>query len=684
MARRLRIEPYDPDAIDADNDGIVQEGTAWERPAGARLLGPFDDEIERGLTAEVRPFLRIVDANGVDIDYKPSYGTVTGKAPKKTTLGSLGFPSLSERGSSPFTSLKDSGLVSLDEMVPTIGRMVTPPEREEINVDDAIYEFGRRIDPDRKIAKRGNRERAFKRADEKAKELSWTSGTQYVVETNGEFLVLSSVERDQFVNSLGGAGSIPDSVTITEYAKPKPKVDLTDAKELLESFNGPKKTDIDDALYREHATSLHYLGGAPEDVPDEVFVAAVFDEGIVDATDNPLTNMDGGELTFEDIMTGNFDSSAIDQGTEFSNQRFDFLALKNFAKDMGFGGVWTVFKVTDKQSGETWYVKSSTYGQHEGLLESVGMEIASELGFAVSPGQTDIKTSTPIKVVETPEFYLALGQTTDRSTRWTAMRSIDDWKTSTNFMPQTDIDGDTGVWFDAGKASKGFDQATVDEGDVARILVFDFVLDQLDRHEGNFKVANDWNNWQRLGVIDNGLLFGGRIRDFPEFSSISHEQEATPEQMLQHAQDRASLSLADYALGDKGTVLISSLGKFASRMKTDIFGRQREKFDEEWKRTIEKIEESLERTLSVERFTERGITLTPTEIAHLEGMRTVARARLQSLKDNPQAFDEAMDAIEQKQRQVAQGAAMGMASFAKVMGVPTPIPEPMTPEETWS
>ncbi len=34
--------PYNPDAIDGDNDGTVQDGTAWERPSGTQLT---DEEI---------------------------------------------------------------------------------------------------------------------------------------------------------------------------------------------------------------------------------------------------------------------------------------------------------------------------------------------------------------------------------------------------------------------------------------------------------------------------------------------------------------------------------------------------------------------------------------------------------------------------------------------------------------
>lgn len=45
---RPNLEPYDPDAIDGDNDGIVQEGTPWERPVGTRI---FKDGLEVNLTS---------------------------------------------------------------------------------------------------------------------------------------------------------------------------------------------------------------------------------------------------------------------------------------------------------------------------------------------------------------------------------------------------------------------------------------------------------------------------------------------------------------------------------------------------------------------------------------------------------------------------------------------------------
>ena len=70
----LKMEPYDPDARDGDNDGIVQENTPWERPAATRLMDAAGNLIERGKESSSRPTgIRVVDANGNDVDYTPTY-----------------------------------------------------------------------------------------------------------------------------------------------------------------------------------------------------------------------------------------------------------------------------------------------------------------------------------------------------------------------------------------------------------------------------------------------------------------------------------------------------------------------------------------------------------------------------------------------------------------------------------
>jgi DNA polymerase III epsilon subunit-like protein len=99
----LRIEPYNPDAVDADGDGIVQEGTAWERPGGTRLVDKLGQAIERGRSLTERPEgLRVVDKNGKEIPYTPTYdrgGGLNAPAPSGgTPMAAHGAPSLRELG----------------------------------------------------------------------------------------------------------------------------------------------------------------------------------------------------------------------------------------------------------------------------------------------------------------------------------------------------------------------------------------------------------------------------------------------------------------------------------------------------------------------------------------------------------------------------------------------------------
>ena len=66
FARRIpKVAPYNPKARDADGDGLVQEGTIWERPSGT---------IFRGLKAGARKLagsVQLVDGDGKRVDYKP-------------------------------------------------------------------------------------------------------------------------------------------------------------------------------------------------------------------------------------------------------------------------------------------------------------------------------------------------------------------------------------------------------------------------------------------------------------------------------------------------------------------------------------------------------------------------------------------------------------------------------------
>lgn len=91
---QLKLEPYDPNAEDGDGDGIVQDGTAWERPAGARLFDRSGQEVMPGRISET-PVRDLIyrDPNGRTIEYKPKFGR---RQEEKEPDGKLG-PTLKDR-----------------------------------------------------------------------------------------------------------------------------------------------------------------------------------------------------------------------------------------------------------------------------------------------------------------------------------------------------------------------------------------------------------------------------------------------------------------------------------------------------------------------------------------------------------------------------------------------------------
>jgi hypothetical protein len=669
MARKLRIEPYDPDAIDADNDGIVQEGTAWERPVGSRLLDEIGNDIQRGITSLSRPSMRVVGSDGADIAYKPSYGSAGAakKRGKPSQLGSIGYPTLSERGFLlGSSSLEEIGYPGLDAQVPTVEQIINPPNSIDVNAgavtsglssvaedfsepevpaedfEDAFSALARGLPQDQRVPIRINRNRAFKRADEKAQELAFTSGDHYVVETDKEILVLSKRDYDDFINRIGGSGNVPDGVEVMRYGKPKAQ--FAGAEEAKAELIGPTRVStIDDEKYRNAVADIHYGSGDVADLDDDIFVAAIFDENlVVDETSGlSILNPQGVDMTFEDIMTGNFDDSVIFSDiaakATFENKRFKFKTLKgNQGRDsMGgheYGGLWTVFRVEDKETGEVWYLKASTFGSNDGILENIGMEASAVLDLAARNDPKEIRTGTQVPVVDprNPDWNDPMG----RKVRWTAMRSIESWDRTADLKIQTE-DGKPSYWVDSGRVG-GVDPDKVNPQDVAQVLALDYIFDNLDRHENNIKVAYDEDGNQRLGVIDNGLMFGGRA---PELMSIGHDVEVEGYEFEEHAESRKDMTPTNYAASG-GNIFFNYLGTFGTRISSDPEAMRQ--FTEGQKIAIKKFRAQIDEILSLDRLRSRGIELTPTEEAHINAMRTLAMTRLKYLEDNPTALIQAI------------------------------------------
>lgn len=143
----LRMEPYDPDAKDADGDGIVQERTPWERPVGARLLDKFGNEIAKGAIENARPDgMQVIDKDGNKIDYVPSYAGRVPSNPSegpKSALSDHGALSIRERG---FPNIEQNIAMAMQRLEDAMNRAArggqAPQRSDDTLVDELVAEIG--------------------------------------------------------------------------------------------------------------------------------------------------------------------------------------------------------------------------------------------------------------------------------------------------------------------------------------------------------------------------------------------------------------------------------------------------------------------------------------------------------------------------------------------------------------
>jgi hypothetical protein len=163
----LRIEPFDPDARDADGDGIVQEGTAWERPAGLQLVDELGRAIARGQTSkDPMRGLRYVDRSGQDVTYEPTWGKFVRAAgapepgyTKKRGLARLGLPSLKDRGHRSILDMQVAAMAEPNDVpepeVPNAPAIERPRVADRIKRNPFISKLFSRISPESKHATPG-------------------------------------------------------------------------------------------------------------------------------------------------------------------------------------------------------------------------------------------------------------------------------------------------------------------------------------------------------------------------------------------------------------------------------------------------------------------------------------------------------------------------------------------------
>jgi hypothetical protein len=122
----LRLEPYDPNSRDADGDGIVQEGTAFERPAGTQIWDGLN-QLAEGLVSPDRDtgWLVYNPEEFSFVEYTPSYGGAFETPLAKSlddTVGTVGSR-MGTIGDQQGT-IGDRG--TLESIVGTISRPPTP------------------------------------------------------------------------------------------------------------------------------------------------------------------------------------------------------------------------------------------------------------------------------------------------------------------------------------------------------------------------------------------------------------------------------------------------------------------------------------------------------------------------------------------------------------------------------
>ena len=128
MARRVpKVAPYNPDARDADNDALVQEGTIWERPNGTVFRG-----LARGarqLTAGVA----LVDGDGRRVDYKPGDGEASPlrRLDRAVGAGRLRQRNIAEGAEADFDSIDRRANLRRVRMRRAIQRVQQSPDRRE-------------------------------------------------------------------------------------------------------------------------------------------------------------------------------------------------------------------------------------------------------------------------------------------------------------------------------------------------------------------------------------------------------------------------------------------------------------------------------------------------------------------------------------------------------------------------
>lgn len=345
-------------------------------------------------------------------------------------------------------------------------------------------------------------------------------------------------------------------------------------------------------------------GGDIAEVPDEVVLEAMLDGDV------KIPVYGGRNFSWEDILTPNYGSRGatnnlprMRKGMKLENSRFKFECIK---EDSHGRDVWTVFKVKDKQTGRTYFLKASVYGHHDAMLEDVGADAMRIAGFPIDEKRGQIRMGRMMK-----------GHHSNRELRWSLQPHVAAVVHDAKEGPAAEAQ-----YKDWGLAARHPDVRAID---MARIWVVDFLFDNEDRHGENIKVYTH-NGETRVAPIDMGLIFGGRMGEMGDSG-----KHGTPEQFMARAEERGAFSIAGYKLNTRNA-------PFNRLAVTTHHGARwtpakRAEAQAEIRRLIERFDKmEIDAFFDPERIERRGVTLSDGEKAHLLAMRRVFELRLATLK----------------------------------------------------
>ena len=432
----------------------------------------------------------------------------------------------------------------------------------------------------------------------------------------------ASIER-RMAEDAAGEASIPPATppnpsgsTPKPSPKPKPKPKPKKPRQPKpKNPAGPENKGPRKMTYKE--AEQHLKGGGDiGEVPDGLVVEAMLDS-------NLRIRGKAGTFRFQDVLTPDKRENPINKGWSAENDRFAFKCIK---ASNGYD-VWHVFQVTDKKNGRVYFLKASTYGNNDAMLEKVGAQALDIHGFPVDPeGQ--------VRLGGVMRFR------NGKEVRWSLQPAVWDvykgryvgQKPDGKFKEVGEVAHERAFWVNNNGKGK------VDPVELANLIMLDFLYQNEDRHAGNLMMYRGKDGYVNLAPIDQGLLFGGRIRagNHRGMSPAAFEQQLADE--FERIKDYDAKGYRRSP--NNGAAMFRALvGKAEQNGRAYNRAEKKAMVDE-----ITRLQEyyntlNADEMFAPENFEKAGARLTQNERIHLEYMKRLFVARRETLNRlGPQGF----------------------------------------------